>query len=803
MTNAVVHAGTDFDLTLERRRGALLVTVGDRYSARTLPAAPMSPPEDSEGGRGLFLIATIAERWGVVHSRTGKHVWFELPLTGDAAPVGGPAPASAPAALTLAAAQVASLTAGPDGVVTGWGGDAERMFGWTGEQVVGRPLAELATLDGDPTSLHEHTMAHGRWYGSVRVRHVDGDTIQVYGVHLAAEGDDEGIACLWTRHDSRALLEPPVAAARRAAVDGPGPRAGLGRLLGLADSVVSRLTLDELLEQTLERLCTQTGGDASYVVLLTEDGAKFEIRAAYGLAMHDSRAVQHGGAEGITGRLSRQQMPIVVPDIEGEPGLHTLRGSGLRALVAAPLVVEGRLTGAIHIASRTPGRFTNDDAVALQHASDQLALAIESARLGELERRRRGWLAYLAEASDLLAGTLDLDMTMALLAQLVVPAVAEWCSLHLEQDGEPELSYVWHADESRIDVLRAVLEAMPAPERRTRSTSSPAARRQAWRPPAPTAELVASVATTPAERAIAQVIAADDRVSLPLVARNRTLGAIVIGRSPRSPFTADEIELAGDLTRRAALAIDNARLYRDRVAVARALQRSLLPPEAPVISGCDVGVSYLASGAGNEVGGDFYDVFPIDGTRWGVAIGDVCGKGAEAAAVTGLARHTIRLLGREGRPVTEVLGRLNRAILDEGPRSRFLTAIYADLLPTAAGIQLTICAAGHPLPLVSRTDGHVRTIGEPQSLLGVLDEPDLQAQTVHLTAGETLVLYTDGVTERRFEGRMLGEDGLAEVLRANCRLPASALASRIERAVVDFQREPPRDDMAVLVIRVL
>ena len=139
----------------------------------------------------------------------------------------------------------------------------------------------------------------------------------------------------------------------------------------------------------------------------------------------------------------------------------------------------------------------------------------------------------------------------------------------------------------------------------------------------------------------------------------------------------------------------------------------------------------------------------------------------------------------------------------DAPRSRFLTAIYADLLPTAAGIQLTICAAGHPLPLVSRTDGHVRTIGEPQSLLGVLDEPDLQAQTVHLTAGETLVLYTDGVTERRFEGRMLGEDGLAEVLRANCRLPASALASRIERAVVDFQREPPRDDMAVLVIRVL
>jgi PAS domain S-box-containing protein len=170
-----------------------------------------------------------------MHTRTGKHVWFELALGADAAPVADSDP-PARAAVSLVTAQVASLTAGPDGLITGWGGDAERMFGWTAEQVIGRPLAELAGLDGDSVPLHEHTMAHGRWYGSLTVHHVDGETIQVYGVHLAADGDDEGIACLWTRQDSRALLEPPIVAAPRTAVDGPGPRAGLGRLLGLSDS---------------------------------------------------------------------------------------------------------------------------------------------------------------------------------------------------------------------------------------------------------------------------------------------------------------------------------------------------------------------------------------------------------------------------------------------------------------------------------------------------------------------------------------------------------------------------------------
>jgi len=807
ITNAVVHAGTDVDMVVELRARAVFVSVGDRYSARGLPTHPTAPPEESESGRGLFLVDAFARRWGVVHERTGKHVWFELELTEQLAAVTVVAESDRmPLPPSPARLAIATVRATADGTVTAWGGDAEQLFGWAAREVIGRQLTDVASYADASTPLHERTIAVGRWYGDVSIRHRDGGIVPAYGMHLALRDEEgpTGVACLWTLADSRELLEPVTVAARRPETGGDGHRSGLGRLLGLSDSLVSRLTLDELLEQTAERLCGQFGGDAAYVLLLSEDGSGFDVRAAYGMTTPDLRQDRLDAAEGITGRLSGRQMPVVIDDVTAPGGAPALASAGLRSLVAAPLLVEGRMTGAIHIAARQRGRFTNEHAVELQRASDRLALAIESARLVELERRRRGWLAYLAEASDLLAGTLDLDMTMALVAQLVVPTVAEWCALYLVEDGgESVLSYVWHADEARIDILRALLERAGSPERRVEAPSTELGRRQPWRPPGPANALVDSAARSSGELAALRSLASDDRVAIPLVARNHVLGVIVVGRRRAAPFTGDEIELAGDLTRRAALAIDNARLYQERVSVVHALQSSLLPPEAPVIPGCDVGVAYLAAGVGNEVGGDFYDVFPIDGTRWGVAIGDVCGKGAQAAAVTGLARHAIRLLGREGRPVCEVLTRLNRAILDEGPRARFVTVLYAEIAPSSAGAHVTMCAAGHPLPLVVRPDASVRTIGEPQSLLGVVDDPELTETVFDLSAGDTLVLYTDGVTERRAGSRMLGEEGLVEVVRRGSRLHASAVAARIERAVIDFQPEPPRDDIAVLVIRVL
>jgi serine phosphatase RsbU (regulator of sigma subunit) len=294
-----------------------------------------------------------------------------------------------------------------------------------------------------------------------------------------------------------------------------------------------------------------------------------------------------------------------------------------------------------------------------------------------------------------------------------------------------------------------------------------------------------------------------ETVVLPLVARNRVIGMLTLGKPSDDHFRQEILELAEDLSRRAALALDNARLYSERTAISQSLQRSLLPPGLPQVPGVEVDVIYRAAGEGNEVGGDFYDLFPIRDNAYGFAIGDVCGTGPEAAAVTGLARHALRLLAREGFGGPAVLERLNAAILDEGARSRFLTLLYGELWPQEDGSALLkVVCAGHPLPLRLRPDGTVEPAAEPQPLLGVMDDLELYEETVTLDPGDVLLCVTDGVTERREGSRMLGDDGLMDVLTTCTGLTAGAVTARVMRAVERFAAEPPSDDMAILAMRV-
>ncbi|MFE0424019.1 PP2C family protein-serine/threonine phosphatase, partial [Streptomyces sp. NPDC058953] len=428
-------------------------------------------------------------------------------------------------------------------------------------------------------------------------------------------------------------------------------------------------------------------------------------------------------------------------------------------------------------------------------------------------RLRRGSLSFLVEASDLLAGTLDRDQTLALMAQMTVPTLATWCAVYTIADpaSDPYLSYVLHEDEERIDGLKDLLSSVAPPE----PVRTPGAR--VWTAPAKAAQQAALEtskrelglgSSSPVSSGIGNTLAiaaavGGETVVLPLVARNRVIGMLTLGKPTDEHFRQEILELAEDLSRRAALALDNARLYSERVAISQSLQRSLLPPESPQIPGVEVEVIYRAAGEGNEVGGDFYDVFPIRDGAYGFAIGDVCGTGPEAAAVTGLARHALRLLAREGFGGPAVLERLNAAILDEGSRSRFLTLLYGELWPQEDGsAHLKVVCAGHPLPLRLRPDGTVDSPAEPQPLLGVMDDLELHEESVILAPGDVLLCVTDGITERREGTRMLGDDGLADVLTSCTGLTAGAVAARVMRAVERFAAEPASDDMAILALRI-
>jgi serine phosphatase RsbU (regulator of sigma subunit) len=296
---------------------------------------------------------------------------------------------------------------------------------------------------------------------------------------------------------------------------------------------------------------------------------------------------------------------------------------------------------------------------------------------------------------------------------------------------------------------------------------------------------------------------ADSMTTIPLIARGRQIGYLTLGRAADDPLGNEFFLVAQSIARRAALAIDNARAHGDLQAVGQALQESLLPATMPTAPGLDVGVVYEAAGESAAAGGDFYDLFPVGGGTWCFVVGDVCGTGAEAAAVTGLARHTIQALVRAGFPVGATLERLNTAILDEGPRSRFLTLVCGTLQHTGGKVRLSMVNAGHPPPFVVGAGGGVRQLGTPQPLLGVVDRLQYTPEELTLDRGDLLVVVTDGVLERRdlTTDHMLDESGLAAELRRVGRLPAQAVAEQIRRLVVDFTDEPQRDDMAILAIR--
>ncbi|MFF4757513.1 SpoIIE family protein phosphatase [Streptomyces sp. NPDC001292] len=822
VTNAVVHAGTAADVLCLRSDEGVRIEVSDRYPERELPvqssAVNMGSP-DREGGRGLQLCAALAGRWGVEYTPTHKKVWFQLDL--PERPVGtraaGPCLPADLLPLADGRVRVAVVQIESGGSITAWNEDAEELFGFAAKQVTGRPLTDLAAwphTPGTSTGIAE-ALQLSRWEGSYGIRGAHGRVIPVYASHLRVRDTDgePSTVCLLVRDHERAVLQTPLRLPATSDA-GSAPEGPSADPFEVFIGSPAPDDLDGLLQRTVERARDMLDGDAAFLLLATDDETELEVRASTGLPSARQRFARVPVEAG-PGRYGSARMPAVHDDLTAVPGaVPLLNSTGMRSVVTVPLKVEGRLTGSLGVAAEAPGRYSNEEALRLQFAADRIALAVESARLGELERLRRGSLSFLVEASDLLAGTLDRDQTLALMAQMTVPTLATWCAVYTiaDQASDPYLSYVLHEDEELIDGIKSLLSKIAPPD----PVPTPGAR--VWTAPGEAAHQAAlrssmrSLSLGDSHHQISTIIGptlatasavGGETVVLPLVARNRVIGMLTLGKPTDEHFRQEILELAEDLSRRAALALDNARLYSERTAISQSLQRSLLPPGLPDVEGVEVEVIYRAAGEGNEVGGDFYDLFPIRDGAYGFAIGDVCGTGPEAAAVTGLARHALRLLAREGFGGPAVLERLNSAILDEGARSRFLTLLYGELWPQEDGsARLKVVCAGHPLPLRLRQDGTVEPAADPQPLLGVMEDLELYEQTITLDPGDVLLCVTDGVTERREGSRMLGDDGLADVLTTCTGLTAGAVAARIMRAVERFASDAPSDDMAILAMRV-
>lgn len=436
-----------------------------------------------------------------------------------------------------------------------------------------------------------------------------------------------------------------------------------------------------------------------------------------------------------------------------------------------------------------------------------LLLAAEQEARAEAEAARDR-LEFLAEASRVLSGSLDYRETMTQFAHLAVSRLADWCAVDVvEADaGEPTTVVVAHVDPDKVALAEELRRRYPPDPDSSQGVGAVVRTAQPLMFPVVTDEMLVAAAVDDEHLAMLRTLQLRSAMVVPLVARGRALGAItLIGAESGRVYDDDDLALAVDLARRAGVAIDNARLYQERSQVAEALQRSLLPPSRPDIPGLEVAVRYRPVGHGTEIGGDFYDFFEPREGQWAVVIGDVCGKGTAAAALTGLARDTIRGVSLRERAPRRVLRVLNEVVLRrEDADSRFLTVALAMLEVDATGARILVACGGHPLPLVVRADGSVEEAGTPGMLLGLFPEVDHVDVHLELAPGDAVVLYTDGVTEAQGDEGMFGEARLQRVLgSAGSRaVDAEGLAQAVIDAVDEFRPGTPQDDVAVVALRV-
>ncbi|WP_067800717.1 SpoIIE family protein phosphatase [Actinomadura formosensis] len=289
-------------------------------------------------------------------------------------------------------------------------------------------------------------------------------------------------------------------------------------------------------------------------------------------------------------------------------------------------------------------------------------------------------------------------------------------------------------------------------------------------------------------------------LSVPIEDGDRAIGTITLAASGEyGPFDLMDLGVVQRLGRYLALVIRAARLYRRRAEVADTLQAGLLPKRLPEIPGVRVAAKYLTSTHGSDVGGDFYDVFRTE-SGWGLVLGDVCGKGEDAAAVTATARHCVRLASRWKACPGDVLGIVNEALLDE---DRFVTAVMAGLTPETERIIVSLGTAGHPPAIVVRADGVIRSASRGGVPLGLFEDFEAGLDAIDLTVGDTLVLHSDGVLEACDMTRQeFGQQRLLEALAAHAGHTPEDMLAGVERALLDYCDGDLRDDVSMLALRV-
>lgn len=500
-------------------------------------------------------------------------------------------------------------------------------------------------------------------------------------------------------------------------------------LIHVNDELRQKLTLTQLLSEMLLRLCEVIGAAGGVVWLDSGDG-------------NGPVALARQGGDGGTVPSVKVPLPLSLPH-SGELEVYPDRPAPPYWLSLAAL------------------------------SADRMGLAIETDRIAHTDRRRRNWLTFLAEAGELLAQSLDVNLTLALIPQIMVPRLGRWCAVHVVDEwNELKLAAVLHTDETKLARLKQLLAEAGS---------------------ARLAEARSGGGTVPLQPPLEGVV-------VPLAARGAVLGTLSVGRPLDRAHTPDDLTILQDAARRAALAIDNARIHSDRQQIAQAFQKALLPSALPESRTVGFAAEYEPASMGTDVGGDFYDVVELPDDRFSIAIGDVCGKGAQAAAVTGLVRDVLRVMARDERPIPRTLELLNHTLLEQPDEGRYATLATALVEPEGDDLAVTLHLSGHERPLLLHADGQCEYVGSLGTAVGLLPSLSVNPFRFLLRPGDALIFYTDGVTERRHGNQLFGHSGICRSLRPLGGYPAKVIATKLRTEVLNFSDEDPRDDIAILVV---
>jgi len=409
-------------------------------------------------------------------------------------------------------------------------------------------------------------------------------------------------------------------------------------------------------------------------------------------------------------------------------------------------------------------------------------------------------MVFLAQAGLTLDSSLEFDDTLHRLVDLVVPELADIAVVDvLEETGAIRTAVASAADP---EAARAVEQMRRDHPLELEGPHPVAEVLRSGRPSlqaAMTSGFQRTIAAAPEHYELMRRLRYRSAIVVPLRAHHHVLGTLsLLSTRDDEPYQESDMALAADLARRAALAIDNARMFETTRDLARMLQASLLPRELPTIPGVRITGRYRAAAQGQEVGGDFYDVFAFGDGLWGISIGDVCGKGPEAAALTAFARYTLRALAHAD--AARVLRDLNESALRPPPLApeQLLTVLFAVASVDEDALAVEIASAGHPAPLVRRADGAVEHVPVAGPLIGLMDAPGYRGVRVALAPGDALLLYTDGLTDARAPDEILDDRALVELVARSAGLTGEALTAFLEGSAT--RGEDPRDDIALLAI---